>query len=252
VRRFGAVHQFHSGTADGDAITNQMLAVQGHLQSLGFDSEVFAQHIGPNLSARIRSLSVYGGRRDELLLVHHSIGHDLLDDIVALPNPIVAVYHNVTPETYFSNPFVRDYIRKGREQLGDLARRSLFGVADSNFNRRDMLAAGFRRVEVLPVRTDYSTFASSAAATEEGARDWLYVGRVVGNKCQHRIVRAFASFVRNFDPNTRLVLVGDLSDHEYVDRVRAEAKALAVEDRVILRGKVSDRELLAVYARAGV
>ena len=109
-----------------------------------------------------------------------------------------------------------DYIRKGREQLNILARRALFGVAVSNFNRREMLAAGFRHVEVLPVRTDYSAFSDAAAATQIGTHDWLYVGRVVGNKCQHRLVQAFACYSRNFDQSAHLVLVGDLGEEEYV------------------------------------
>ncbi len=246
-----AVHQFHSGTGEGDAVTNQMFDLQRQLRLLGYRSEIFAQHLDAGLTGRIRPVTSYAGSSSELLLVHHSHGHDLLDDIVALANPIVAVYHNVTPERYFTNDQVRRYIRIGREQLGVLAHRSLFGVAVSNFNRREMLKAGFRRVEVLPVRTDYSSFAAASRARDGRSRDWLYVGRIVGNKCQHRLVRAFAAYQRNFEPAARLVLVGDQSDGEYVERVREEADRLGVADRVILRGKVSDRDLCAAYAGAG-
>ena len=81
-----------------------------------------------------------------------------------LPNPIVTMYHNITPEHFFEDPVARRYCRLGRDQLGLLARRSLFGLADSNYNRTEMLAAGFRRVDVIPVRVDYSEF--------ELRRDW--------------------------------------------------------------------------------
>jgi glycosyltransferase involved in cell wall biosynthesis len=252
VRTFGAVHQFHSGTGVGDAVTNQMLELQANVRELGYVSEIFAQHIGAGLEGRIRPLVNYGGSSDELLLVHHSHGHDVLDDIVGLANPVVAVYHNVTPERYFTSEYERRYVRMGREQLGLLAGRSLFGVAVSNFNRREMLKAGFQRVEVVPVRTDYSSFVPAARARSQRSRDWLYVGRVVSNKCQHRVVQAFAEYHRRFEPQSRLVLIGDLSDEDYVEQVRDEAAALSIEDRVVLRGKVSDRDLRAAYSSAGV
>ena len=50
MTRFDAVHQFHAGTAPGDAITNQMLDVQAHLRRLGWRSEIFAEHVAPDLA----------------------------------------------------------------------------------------------------------------------------------------------------------------------------------------------------------
>lgn len=252
MKEFAAVHQFHSGTAVGDAVTNQMFELRHLLRSLGYESEIFAEHIAAGLGEEVRPLGSYRGASDELLLVHHSSGHDLLDDVVALPNPVVTVYHNVTPDRYFDDPAVRRYIRMGREQLGALAARSVCGVADSNYNRREMLACGFRCVDVLPVRTDFSAFAPAGRAPGAKGRDWLYVGRIVGNKAQHRLVRGFASYYRHFDRRARLVLVGGQYDEGYVRRVRQEADALGVEDRVVFRGKVSDRDLCAEYAAAGV
>jgi glycosyltransferase involved in cell wall biosynthesis len=250
VKNYKGVHQFHSGTAMGDAITNQMLQLQVVLQEMGYHSEIFAEHIPPPLTGKILSIHHYLGSESELLLVHHSSGHDAFDDVLDLPNDIVAVYHNVTPEKYFAGEGVRHYIRLGREQLHLLARRALFGIAVSNFNRREMLAAGFRRVEVLPVRVDFGEFAQPPR--RQVSDDWLFVGRLVGNKCQHELVTAFSLFAGTFESDARLVLVGDLSDEEYVRTVRAEAARCGVADRVVMLGKVSDRELRLAFAGAGV
>jgi hypothetical protein len=38
------VHQFHSGSARGDAITNSMILIQRILRELGFESEIFVEH----------------------------------------------------------------------------------------------------------------------------------------------------------------------------------------------------------------
>ena len=44
MQQFTAIHQFHSGASPGDAITNQMFALQGELRSMGFVSNIYAEH----------------------------------------------------------------------------------------------------------------------------------------------------------------------------------------------------------------
>jgi len=252
MKRYTAVHQFHSGTARGDAVTNQMLELQQHLQEMGFHSEVFAEHLAPGLEDRIHSIHGYSGSETELLLLHHSIGYEAFDDVMALPNDIVAIFHNVTPEEFIENEVLKHYIRVGREQLAVLAHRALFGVAVSNFNRREMLAAGFRRVDVLPVRVDFTDFAPADGPRQRQSGDWLFVGRLIGNKCQHDLVTAFSIYAKSFDPEARLVLVGDDSATDYVQVIRRQAERLGVADRVVMLGKVSDAQLRVAFAAAGI
>ena len=253
MKEYAAIHQFHSGTAQGDAITQQMLELQGHLRRMGHASEIFAEHITEGLRDRILPIGGYAGSSANLLLMHHSLGYPMFDEVIGRPDDVVAVYHNVTPERYFSDPVFRDALRLGREQLSLLAVRAAVGVAASNFNRREMLAVGFRRVEVLPVRTDYSEFVPSSREPGRRSTDWLYVGRIVGNKCQHELVRAFAVYVDNFeDGDARLVLVGDTVHADYVEVVKEEARRLGVGDRVVMLGKVSDRQLRSAFLGAGV
>ena len=114
-----------------------------------------------------------------------------------------------------------------------------------------MLSVGFRRVEVLPVRVDYLQFAGQSEPALRSS-DWLYVGRIVANKCQHELVQAFALYAKTFDPDARLVLIGDTLVRDYVDFVRAEAVRLGVADRVVVLGKVSDNRLAAAFMGAGV
>jgi glycosyltransferase involved in cell wall biosynthesis len=252
VNGYAAVHQFHSGASVGDAVTQQMLRLQTELRAMGIVSEVLAEHVDPRLSDRIRPIQSYGGSDEHLLLLHHSMGNDAFDDVIGLPNDIVAIYHNITPEHYFADPGSRKYVRLGRAQLAALARRANFGVAASNFNRKEMLAVGFDRPEVLPVRTDFAEFAPTSATDRWRSTDWLFVGRIVGNKCQHELVRAFAVYARSFDTDARLVLVGDTSHGDYVDLVRADAARLGVAERVVLLGKISERQLISAFSGAGV
>ena len=125
-------------------------------------------------------------------------------------------------------------------------------MAVSNFNRREMLAAGFRRVDVLPVKVDFREFTSATDGEGAGSKDWLYVGRLVGNKRQHELVKAFALYHRDFEPEARLILIGDTSVADYVDRVRQEADRAQVADRVVIRGKVPDDQLRSAFGAAGI
>ncbi len=253
MKEYAAVHQFHSGTAQGDAITQQMFELQAYLRRLGYVSEIFAEHVTEGLRDRIHPIAGYDGSSTNLLLIHHSLGYSIFDEVISRPDDVVAIYHNVTPEKYFSDPIFQDAIRLGRQQLSLLALRAEVGVADSNFNRQEMLAVGFRRVEVLPVRTNYSEFVPTSRENGHRSTDWLYVGRIVGNKCQHELVRAFAVYVNSFDDgDARLVLIGDTAQADYVAVVREEARRLGVSDRVVLLGKVSDQQLRSAFLGAGV
>ncbi|MGO9343045.1 MAG: glycosyltransferase [Acidimicrobiales bacterium] len=252
MNRFAAIHQFHPGTAHGDAITQQMLQLQVHIRRMGVPSQIFAVHVEPGLEDRIKPIQGYEGSEENLLLVHHSLGSHHLDEVMELPDRIAAVFHNLTPERYFADESFRDLVRLGHEQLAQLARRACVGVADSNYNRREMLAVGFRRVEVLPVRVDYSQFSGLCTDPTMRSTDWLYVGRIVGNKCQHELVRAFALYARTFDHEARLVLIGDTKVRDYVARVEGEADRCGIADRVVMLGKVSDSRLGSAFAGAGV
>ena len=252
MNRFAAIHQFHPGTAQGDAITQQMLELRGHLQRLGYVSDIFAEHVAPSLESRIRPIDGYEGSGENLLLMHLSLGSGVFDDVVDFPDRIVAIYHNLTPEKYFSDENFRRLLRLGHEQLALLSRRAVVGVAVSNYNRREMLAVGFRRVEVMPVRVDYSQFSERSADPSLRSSDWLYVGRIVGNKCQHELVRAFSLYAKTFDDTARLVLIGDTVMRDYVDKVKAEAERLGISDRVVILGKVTEKQLISALSGAGL
>lgn len=124
MTKYAAIHQFHSGTAQGDAITQQMFELQRHLQRMGYASEIFAEHVAEGLQDRIQPVAGYAGSNTNLLLIHHSLGYPIFDDVISRPDDVVAVYHNVTPERYFSDRVFQDAIRLGREQLSILALRA--------------------------------------------------------------------------------------------------------------------------------
>ena len=252
TKPFTEVHQFHSGTAPGDAITSQMMYLRDRLRGLGVASEIYAEHIPEELREAIKPVSDWSAGERALLLVHHSMGHTAFDHVINLDVPIVTVFHSITPARFFDDSFLRTYIKLGFSQLRTLAGRSLFGIADSNHNRQQMYDAGFTSVSVLPVKSDYSVERASRPQPGSRGDDWLFVGRVVPNKCAHEIVRSFAAYVGGVQTSANLHLVGDLSFTPYVDVVKAEIDAAGLTSRVVLHGKLSDADLHRRYRDAGL
>jgi glycosyltransferase involved in cell wall biosynthesis len=185
-----------------------------------------------------------------LLLAHHSMGHTAFEDLMNLGVPMATVFHSITPAKFFEDAGVRTHIRLGFNQLHRLAARSSFGIAVSNHNRQQMYDAGFRTVEVMPVRVDFSDHRRARDQRTGDSNDWLFVGRIVPNKRQMEVVRAHAIH-RRAGGSGHLHLVGDTSFGPYVDQVRAEIDRLGVGRHVTLHGKVSDEELIVRYSDAG-
>lgn len=247
--RFAAIHQFHSGATSGDAITQQMFVLQRTLRSLGYVSDIYAEHIAKELTGSIRPISEFSDAPATLLFVHHSMGYSAFSLIQALTTPKVTIFHSITPARFFDDPWLKSMISLGYEQLRELARLSSAAIADSNHNRREMLDAGFASARVLPVRTDFSEFRHASSA-HGSTHDWLFVGRVVPNKNQLAIVRAFAEYHARF-AGGHLHLVGDLGFAPYVESVRQLIDDLAIGEHVTLHGKVTTTELHHRYATAG-
>lgn len=248
--QYGAVHQFHSGAAYGDAVTQQMLYIRSQLSSMGYESEIYAEHIDPALGGEIRRVNTYSPAPDGLLILHHSMGYEAFDELFEMRHEMLVMYHNITPEVYFDDPVTKYYARLGREQIRQLGRKAKVALAASNYNRKELLGMGFNRVDVLPARVDYSRF--FALDRGRATDDWVFVGRLAPNKCQHELVRAFATHVDDFERGSKLWLVGDTSDRTYTNRVRHEAESLGVADRVFLTGKVPEDELCGILHRAGL
>jgi hypothetical protein len=163
---FSAIHQFHSGASPGDAITNQMFALQAELRAMGFASKIFAEHIEADLATSIHHIDSLVPSPHELLLIHHSMGHRRLDQILALPNPIVTVYHNITPAQELTEVGYKYFSHIGRNQLDVLAQQSLMGIADSHYNGASRTLKSF---QCVPTLESFNLRASSAIQKETGS-----------------------------------------------------------------------------------
>jgi len=261
-----AVHQVLPSLHVADASGTHTLALRDVLRRAGYRSDIFVEQVDPPLAAEARPI----GQLDEalasepsLLVYQLSVGSAVVDRLLRRPEPLVVNYHNLTPASFFWEwaPDWLDAVALGRRQLYQLAERAAHAVADSEFNRRDLVAAGYRSTAVVPPlvaaagRTADDAGSPPLPATRAGRATggrWLFVGKLLPHKGAHRLVQALAAYRHAYDGGARLTVVGGTPIAAYADAVRRYAADLGLADAVTLAGPVSDEARDQAYDDADV
>src|SRR5207245_1624850 len=91
-------------------------------------------------------------RPDDLLIVHFSMGHEVIDQLAKLPPRKVLVYHNITPPEIFGgiNPHAAAHARLGLRQLARIAPAFDLAIGVSEFNRTALAEAGYAKTDRVP------------------------------------------------------------------------------------------------------
>jgi glycosyltransferase involved in cell wall biosynthesis len=257
--RIETAHQFAPTIAYGDAVGNDCFELQRLYWSRGVRSDLFAAE------AKLEVRQFVQPWRDleklptdaTSLQVHISMGNDALWDVAKLPHRKTVIYHNITPAHFFEglNEHARRYSEIGREQLAEFAKVAELGIADSLYNQKELIRAGFAKTAVVPIIVDWSAFdvepdPAVLRALADERTDILAVGQILPQKAIHTVVAAFARY-RDGDPTARLWLVGSHAMSEaYLGQVRDAIRAHRLEDAVTLTGSVPMSSLVAYYRGA--
>ncbi len=253
-----AIHQFHSGSAVGDGVTNSLLFTRTLLREMGFQSSIYVEHVAPGLRGDLFPHTAYRGASDQVLLVHHSMGHDQTAWLLGLPDRKILVYHNITPLEHAPDELTRRYIQLGRTQLSTLRPQITSALAQSQYNAIDLEKYGYRQAAVVPLVEDVAARQAAPFRTEivQQNAPWftlLFVGRLVRHKCQHELIRLFTQIQPWLGWPSQLVLIGgyDVRD-AYYGEVQGARLASGIADRIHLTGKVTDEDLWAWYRAADI
>jgi glycosyltransferase involved in cell wall biosynthesis len=212
---------------------------------------------------RAQSFQKFTGGPEVVVLYHLAVGSVLADLLLSRPEPLMVDYHNITPARFFDewDPPILHAVEWGRNQMAALAIRCRLGLADSEFNRTELAANGYRPTAVAPILLDLEAFdrevderamATLEQPKRQGGSDWLFVGRITPNKCQHDVVKAFAAYRQLHDPQARLHIVGGVASEPYAAALRAFVRKLDLSGSVSLTGPVSPGVLAAHYRAADV
>ena len=253
-----AVHQMLADFAYGDAIGNDVVAIQKTLRAAGFHSEIFARHIHPRRARYTKLIQQYApqARPQDVLIYHFSHGTPLADEVLDLPGRKVLRYHNITPPEFLQEayPDAAEHSRLGRRQLARLAPAMELGMGVSEYNRQELEEAGCAQSVAVPILLDLDILSTPADPQVlerfSGPRfNVLHVGRMVPNKRVEDLIKT-QYWLAKLVPGARLLLVGGGSDGTtYGGGLRKLVDDLKVPG-VHFAGHVSTSQLMAYYHRS--
>ncbi len=255
MKKYKVINQFTPSVAFGDSVSNALLYTQRLLRKMGYESNIYIGSIRVDLNFKndVYHINEYKENEEQLLLYHHSIGHQDHEKIVKLKDKKVIIYHNITPDFYFKkDKFLIDLCRLGREQLSTSSSFFIGAIADSTYNRKELLYYGYKNPKVLPVLVDFEkteNIKPSKKIIKKFSKYFniLFVGRVVPHKAQLNLIDTIFQLKKHGITKFRLHIVGSIGDVEYMNTLKDYAKFLGLKKQINFTGKVSSKELEAYY-----
>lgn len=249
--------------AFGDAIGNDTLAIRDFIQEKGYETAIYAEGIDSRLPAgtALPCDEMPPLERDDILLYHASTGTPLNIKQLSYGGKKVMIYHNVTPPRYFSgySPTAEDNCRWGELQIAYAARYVDYCIADSEYNKQQLLAMGCQcPIDVCPILIPFEDYEKAPDEKllqkyrGDGWTNLLFVGRIAPNKCQQDVIRAFYVYQKRYNPKSRLFLVGNGKGEKYQQQLADYAEQLGIADKVIFPGHIKFNAILAYYHLADV
>ncbi len=256
------VHQFVPALIPRDATGSHTLLLRDALCKAGFESEIYAEATHDELLGETKPFRSYVSSPGDVLIYQFSTSSEVATYLLGRTEPLILDYHNVTRPELSGGWDLPAAARSALalEQLDRLAPHSVLGLCDSHFNAGDLVAAGCKKISVVPVLVDLERLGAPEPRVVErlltlkskGGSDWLFVGRCVPPKSQHKLIESLWWYRNKLGCDGRLHLVGGTSSRTYLRALRNFSLELGVSDAVRIWGEVSDEALAAHFAHADV
>lgn len=247
--------------AFGDAIGNDTLALDDALKKNGYEAAIYVEHLDERFKDVADEIGHYVNRKDDIIFFHLSTGADMNYGISMYDNPLIIMYHNITPGYFFekydeTSMMVCD---SGRRAAKYLKKKASLCFADSEFNKSELLEMGYEcPIEVLPILIAFDDYKKKPTPqviseySDDGYTNIVFTGRVAPNKKHENLIAAFDYYKTYINPKSRLILVGRYDFFpEYYHRLEKYVKKLGVQD-VIFTGQVKFTDILAYYEIADI
>lgn len=259
-----SIHQIVAGFGPGDAISNQAMAMQDVFLAWGYASRVYTEpkRIAPQLRDRADSITKFAANccKDDVVILHLSIGSPVNDIFASLPCKKAILYHNITPSYYFDliNQTIAKSLAAGRQQVEDLAHAADVNMAVSQFNAKELTDLGYSNVKVLPLTLDLKMLDSRSNINQtkhhnDNKVTILFVGRCAPNKKIEDLLDAFYHFHKFVEPRSRLIHVGSFSGAEaYYSLLLARTHMLGIKQHVQFTGIVHQDRLNELYSNSDI
>jgi glycosyltransferase involved in cell wall biosynthesis len=241
----------------GDAVSNECLRMQEILVSAGYRSSIYAENVHPRLASKAYDYKKYRDSADNVLIYHYSIGSDLTAFVKKLRCKKIMRYHNITPYEYFNsyNDRIASLCRKGRDDLVSMRAEFYRSIADSEFNRKELVDIGYMDVEVLPILLNFREY-DDAPVNEKissglaGKKNIIFVGKIAPHKAQKDLVKIFYYYNRYINPDSRLIIVGSCTGFEkYHKELLQFIDKLGLKE-VVITGSIPFGDLVTYFRSA--
>lgn len=239
-----------------DAIGAHTINIQRALHARGIESTTYFSTSTPDVTGLGRPIiEVTTPVADRFVMYHASIGSPVYDVVAHLDDPIVVDYHNITPARLLERwePAVGHELSLGRRQLAELAGSCVLGLADSAYNRAELVDLGYSPTAVAPLLIDMRQALEEPdarlleqleeAKAASGGPSLLYVGKISPHKAPHDLVSMLSAYREIYGPGATLTIVGSPIGDRYVEALRSYVADLGLEDAVRFAGSLSAAEL---------
>jgi glycosyltransferase involved in cell wall biosynthesis len=250
------IYQLINTLIRGDGIGNDTFALHKILQRYDSDALIYAINIGPNVDDKYvkRLYNLDFVKSDDIVLYHmceSSIINGWLKKIHCVK---IAIYHNSTPAMFFADVDFNAYIRQKEAEREISELKDVFDlcIADSEFNERDLVRLGYdkTKIVVMPIIIPTYEYTDDLDKVdpyyEDDLTNILFVGRIVPNKKQDDVIRAFAYYQRYYNKKSRLILVGSPFSGMYLRALIEYITDLGAKNIIFLSG-LSFHDIKRVY-----
>jgi glycosyltransferase involved in cell wall biosynthesis len=252
------VPAFHQGDAIGDTAFH----MKEFFLSQGFRSEIFCLTRDKGLENACELFSAFGKPDPaDVTILHYALPSPLTTAFAELPSHKVILYHNLTPHEFFEefSPEMARLSRLGREELKSLARHVNLALADSEYNRQELVEVGYGKTEIFPLFVDFEKYGRPVnrfmyELFRDDRTNILFVGRIVPNKKIDDLIRVLFYFKKYISPLVRLIVVGKTSSlpKYYKSLVRLADEFYLKPEEICFTGHIPDDEMFSLYKAADV
>jgi glycosyltransferase involved in cell wall biosynthesis len=230
--------------------------------SQGFQSGIYCLTRDEGLEEECQLFSEYG-RSDssDVTILHYALPSPLTKAFKELPSRKVILYHNLTPHEFFegfSSEMTR-ISRLGREELSSLVPHVSTALADSEFNRQELVQVGFPKTEVFPLFVDFKKYNRpmnrfTYGLFRDDRTNVLFVGRIVPNKKIEDLIRVIFYYKKYISPLVRLTVVGKTSSLPayYKSLVQLADEFYLKPEEICFTGHIPDDEMFSLYEASDV
>jgi L-malate glycosyltransferase len=248
------IHQVAAGFQKGDAISNEMVAIQSLLKKDSIFGEIYSENIGNDPEKFSHRISKLNPNSEDRLVYHHSIETNAIDSVKGFKCKKIFVYHNVTPSHFFE-PYDLKFsllLKKGKERIPEIAHCFDKFLAVSEFNKKELQELGIKNVDLFPLHLALP-ISADLRPKEKGSKEnqiqFLFVGRIAPNKKQDDLIRFAYTWKSMFGTNFKIKMIGfcNPSLSHYLEELNYMIRFFSLQENITITPYATEAELEESY-----